>query len=111
MADDEETPAALIIERTEDGETFGVPRRHYGDLLNQEGFRDGGSTELSVAVVPINDALPIPKTVKLEDHFQTVGDLRAAVDEAADPVEALSELDGVGEKSAQEIVGALEAAQ
>jgi hypothetical protein len=111
MADDEETPAALIVERTEDGETFGVPRRHYADLLNQEGFRDGGSTDLSVGVVPINDALPIPKTERLAEHFQTVGDLRAAVDEAADPVEMLSGLDGVGKKSAQEIVEALEAAQ
>lgn len=100
MAD--EPQPALIVRRTEDGTTFGVPERQYKDLLDSGEYEDGGSTDLSVDAVPLHDELPLPKTEALrEAGYRTVGELRGVT------TGELQEAEGVGEATAEEIFSAV----
>lgn len=98
----DETPKALVVERKEDGVTFGVSARRYSYLLESGDFKDAGSTDLSVDAVPLHEGLPLPKVEALQKNgLDTVGEVRAL-----EPYE-LEDLEGIGEKSAQEILEAL----
>lgn len=102
MADDKPENPCFLVRRISDGEVFAVPERHYRDRLADENFEDAGSTDLSVDAVPLNDNLDLPKIEALKKAgFRRVGDLRGL------SVDELSDVEGVGEKSAEKILATL----